>query len=102
MPPAPMGEEEEDEESEESREPPTVIATAAAVATEIAAVNFVITNTIGAAASAAPIVGAADSSENLSAEAGMDFAVVFETADSTMTWVDSLTYTGGSDSFMSQ
>lgn len=93
--------EEEDEESEESRAPPTVIATAAAIATEVEAVNFVITNTIGTAASAAPIVGA-DETTALSAEAGMDFAVVFETADSTMSWVESLTYTGGSASFLSQ
>ena len=32
----------------------------------------------------------------------MDFAVVFETDDSTMTWVDELTYTGGSASFLTQ
>ena len=73
--------EEEDEESEESRDPPTVIATAAAIATEVEAVNFVITNTIGTAATAAPIVGVANEITALSAEAGMDFAVVFETAD---------------------
>jgi len=96
------GAEEEDEESEESRAPPTVIATAAAIATEVEAVNFVITNTIGTAATAAPIVGVADETTALSAEAGMDFAVVFETADSTMTWVESLTYTGGSASFLTQ
>jgi len=32
----------------------------------------------------------------------MDFAVVFETTDSTMTWADDLTYTGGSASFLTQ
>jgi len=92
----------EEEEDEDSRPAPETLETPAAISAATDAVNFVIVNTIGGDASAAPIVGDADESQNLSAEAGMDFAVVFETADSTMTWVDSLTYTGGSESFMSQ
>jgi len=92
----------EEEEDEDSRPAPETLETPAAISAATDAVNFVIVNTIGGDASAAPIVGDADESQNLSAEAGMDFAVVFETADDTMTWVDSLTETGGSESFMSQ
>ena len=39
--------EEEDEESEDSRPPPTVVSTPAAVAAQVAAVNFVVRKTIG-------------------------------------------------------
>lgn len=78
------------------------ITTPEAVATAVAEVNFVIVSTIGGtpAAEAAPIVGA-DESTNLSAEAGMNFAVVFETADSSMIWEEALSY-GSSTPFMTQ
>jgi len=94
-------ESEESAESEDSRDPPAVITTAAAITAAVAEVNFYITQTIGGDSSSAPIVGEADEVIELAAEAGMDFAVVFETADDTMTWTPELDY-GVSASFLTR